>query len=192
MSQSTAPDDRMVEEKLRQLLGPFDRHLEQGGSLMAAALVVTTPGVFLALWLLLEMNSKRALGWAAGAFGVLVVLGVGWDWVVVRLACWRFDRYFPLDSPLRASAVRILREMATPSMAEEKLLRVLSSKSPSRIVRRRGDAPEPPPASPPSAPTSPAPSHPEPPSERRPGGYYDYIPLEPRITEKDRPPEQGG
>jgi hypothetical protein len=192
MSQAPPQDDRLVEEKLRQILEPYDRHLDRLATIQSLALVVVVPATFLCLWLLMDMMAKHALGWAAVGFGTTVVLALGWDALVTRLACRRFDRYFPHDSPVRGVAVRILSEMQTPSRIEEKLREKVPSAAPARIVRHSHASGQSPGTSP-AAPVPPAlpPVTPDPATGQRPGGYYDYIPLEPR-TPEEPPGEKRG
>jgi len=186
MSASTAPDDRSVEEALRRILEPLDRHLDRVNRAFALALILVIPGVFLILWLYpgSQIQGRHALGWAIGAFVLVVLLGLGWDALVARLARRRFDRHFPHGSPARAAALRVLAEMETPNRAEEKLREALSSGSPDRIVRRReaGAAGE----------AAPGPLNAPPAAGPRPGGYYDYIPLEPRTGEGQKQQDRTG
>ena len=190
MNDSPEPDERPVEKALRELLDPLDRHLERGRTLLAGALVLVVPAAFLLLWLVWDMAGKFAAGWAVVALGVLVVLGLGWEMVMERLVRWRFDRRFPHGSVTRGVALRILSQMETPNKAEEKLRGVLSSTSPERIVRHRSGSADEQPLPllelPPAQPEPPVPPASTPPSTNkatRPGGYYDYIPLEPRPVE---------
>jgi hypothetical protein len=189
MNDPTGLDERPVEEALRQILDPLDRQLEYGRTLLAAALMLVVPALFLWLWLVKDELAIRALGWSGLGFGLLLVLGFGWELLMERVVRRRFERRFPAGSPARAVALRILAQMETPSKAEEKLRDLLAATSPDRIVRHRPpeapapllelppEVPEPPPAPPASQDTNPAP---------RPGGYYDYIPLEPRSAEDEK------
>ncbi len=202
MNGSTGLDERPVEEALRKILEPLDRQLARAAMLVPLALVTVVPIVFFTLWLYHDWTGRRALITAGGACCALAALYMSWEIVAARVARWRFDRRFPPGTPARALALRILYEMETPSKAEEKLRVALASSSPDRIVRhRRGvespstvvagpstiatPGPEPsPPATVQVQPGSAAGADPGP----RPGGYYDYIPLEPRSG--DNP--QGG
>lgn len=182
-------DDREIEKGLRTILDPLDRYLNLGNFALGFALVVIVPTTFLTLWLSEVTSGKYAAGWAGGAFVIVVIFGVSWDTLIAWRARLQFDRRFPAGHPTRAQALLILNEMETPSKGEERLRESLQAASPERIIRhRRGIAeqeleeglnpPEPPrPVSPPPIATPPA----------RPGGYYDYIPLEPRSSP---PPEE--
>jgi hypothetical protein len=200
MNQAPEPDDPSVEQALRELLDPLDRHLERGRTLLAGALVLVVPAMFLLLWLVFKYEGKFALGWGIVAFAALLVLGLSWELLIGWLVCRRFNRCFPHGTATRSTALRILAEMETPSKAEEKLRGVLASAAPERIVRHRpspaatAEAHEKPPLLelPPARPDlTPSPTiHPAPTTNAtRPGGYYDYIPLEPRASE-DRPPDR--
>lgn len=172
MSASPGQDERSVEEALRQILEWLDRHLDYIHRAFALALILVIPGVFLILWLPnFEISGRRALGWAIGAFVLVVLVGIGWDALIARLARRRFDRAFPQGAAARAAALRVLPEMQTPNRAEEKLREALESASPDRIIRRREGAADAPLGLDRAAPPAAGP---------RPGGYYDYIPLEPR------------
>jgi hypothetical protein len=181
-------NESSIERALRDILEPLDRHLERGNTFLAAALLGIVPTTFFVLWLIFDLSGKHALGWAALAFGVVIVLGVCWDAVVARLARWRFNSRFPFGSPEREAALRILDEMETPSKAEERLRSMLSRSSVHRVVRRRQETALPPadavPAIDPVPPTAPlkAPQTPPPPGK---GGYYDYIPLELRQRQEE-------
>ena len=74
MDASAGPDERPIEQALRELLAPLDRHLERGRTVLAAALV---PAPFILLWLLSQIEAKHAAGWSVLTFGVLVLAGLG-------------------------------------------------------------------------------------------------------------------
>lgn len=192
-------DDREIEQALRAILDPLDRHLNLGNLALGFALVVIVPATFLILWLGELTNGKYAAGWAGGAFVIIVLLGVSWDSMVGWSARRHFNRLFPLGHPKRAVAFRMLNEMETPSKGEEKLRESLQAASPERIIRHHRDHPDKAiedgekPIDAPSPASSVSSALPPPvPPHVRPGGYYDYIPLEPRVAppleeEKDRP-----
>ncbi len=191
MNDAPGHDEALVEQALRDILDSLDRHLERGRTLLAGALVLVVPAAFLLLYLLAGVRAPVALGWGILALGGLVALGLGWEMLAERFVCWRFNRRFPEGSASRPIALRILGQMETPCRAEEKLREALSSGSPGRIVRHQPQLPGPaevapllelPPEHPAPAPAAPAAPSPATP---RPGGYYDYIPLEPR-TGDDR------
>lgn len=190
MNATSGPDDRSVERALRQILEPLDRHLDHVNRAFALALILVIPGVFLGLWLYpgSTIIGRHALGWAIGAFILVILLGIGWDALVARLARRRFDRHFPHDTPARTAALRVLTEMETPNRAEEKLREALSNASADRIVRRR----EGPPAEAPAAWAPDAPPEGRPLAGPGPGGYYDYIPLEPRTQGVQQQERAGG
>jgi hypothetical protein len=174
-------DDRPVEQALRELLAPLDRHLERGRSLLAAALVLA-PAPFILLWLLSFIEAKHAAGWSVLAFVVLVLAGLGWELLMERLVRRRFERRFPADSSERDAALRILNEIETPTRIEEKLRDALSV-SAQRVARHPpeyapSEQPQPllelPPEQPPPRSEAPPAA-----ASSKPGGYYDYIPLEP-------------
>lgn len=181
MSDPVGLKENEVERALRDILEPLDRHLERGGTFLAAALLGVVPATFFSLWLGLNFSGIRAAGWAVVALGLVVALGVGWDALVAWLARWRFDRSFPFGSPQREVALRILDEMQTPTRAEERLRASLSRTQEGRVVRRRQEEALPPvdavPAIDPVPPSGPMQAPPLPPPGK--GGYYDYIPLEP-------------
>jgi hypothetical protein len=186
----TAPslDDRSIERQLRAVLEPLDRHLEWGGTLLAAALVGVVPATFLSLWLLSPLGAKQALGWSVAAFLVVLVVGIAWDTLAARLAAWRFNRKFPEGSLAREAAMVVLAEMESPSKAEERL-RASLLRSSRRVIRHRHGRGGPPadavPAIDPAPPARPIRAPLLPPPPRRGGGYHDYIPLEP----PEKPPE---
>jgi hypothetical protein len=167
-----------VEQALRELLAPLDRHLERGRTVLAAALVLA-PAPFILLWLLSVIEAKTAAGWSVLEFGVLVLAGLGWEALMGRFVRWRFDRRFPDGSEARSAALRILGQIETPNKVEEKLLDALGAAG--QGFRRRPETEEPPPLlelppqEPEARPAAPGPA----PTAARPGGYYDYIPLEP-------------
>lgn len=179
-------DERSVEQGLRDILEPLDAHLDWASTLLAASLVGIVPAVFLLLWLVLEFSGKFALGWAAVAFLGVVLAGIVWDWMLSRMARWRFDYRFPRQSAEREAALRLLAEMESPTKAEERLRDSLSRGSIRRVVRK--PAPALPPIDavpaidpvPPAVPPSRAGMKPLPPQQ---GGYADYIPLQPRTPE---------
>lgn len=191
---STSADERHIEETLRTILGPLDRHLERGGALFMAAFLGAAPVTFLSLWLLTEVGGKKALGWAAAAVGVAILLGLAWDALVARLARWRFNAHFPAGTPTRETALRVLVEMETPSRAEHRLLELLTQ-TPARRIRRRpaGDPMPSRDAVPAIDPVPPAVGSHEAAAPASRSGYYDYIPLQPRAqNDEDRPPLQQG
>src|SRR5262245_48297459 len=110
MNASAGPDDSPVEQALRELLAPLDRHLERGRTVLAAALVLA-PGPFILLWLLSRIEAKTAAGWSVLAFGVLVLAGLAWESLMSRFIRWRFDRRFPDGSTARSAALRILNQI---------------------------------------------------------------------------------
>lgn len=187
MNASAGPDDSRVEQALRELLAPLDRHLEFGRTLLAAALVLA-PAPFILLWLLSQIEAKTAAGWSVLAFGLLVLIGFGWEVLMGRFVRWRFDRRFPAGSAARTMALHVLSEIQSPNKVEEKLRDALGGPGQGIIRHRPGPASTheplpllglPPqeevrPAAPPAAASS------------RPGGYYDYIPLEPLTGDETR------
>lgn len=193
-------DDRPVEEALREVLEPLDRQLARVSLLLPLAVVTIVPAFFFYLWLGCDYTGRRALIISGGGCCGLIAMYLSWEILASRLALRRFDRRFPPATPARAVALRVLGEMVTPSRAEEKLRVALACSSADRIVRQRrtpADTPAPDTIflSPPTvvAPTGPPhiislPDTATVPVNgqsggRRPGGYYDYIPLEPRTAE---------
>ena len=129
MTLSAKPDDRPVEQALRELLAPLDRHLERGRTVLATALVLV-PAPFLLLWLLSRIEAKHAAGWSVLAFGATVVAGLAWEVLMGRWVRWRFDRRFPAGTPARAEALGALDRLASPNKVEEKLREALASSQP--------------------------------------------------------------
>lgn len=199
MTQRT-PDEQAVEAGLREILDPLDRQLSSVSSLLPLAVVTVAPLVFFVLWLALDQSGRRSLALSVGAVFALVACYLTWEMLVARMARVRFDRRFPPGSPQRALAMQMLVEMETPSKAEDKLRLALDRASPDRIVRRRPvegvvenqqTLTEAYPETQlfPTEPTAATPEHFQ--SEPRSGGYYDYIPLEPRRVD-DQPGERKG
>src|SRR5262245_1668444 len=173
MNDPTGPNDPTVERELREILEPLDRQLARVTMLFPLALVTVAPTVFCLLWFVVDETGRRSLVITAGACCALIALYLCWEILAARIARWRFDRRFPPGSPTRAMALRILGEMETPSKAEDTLRSALAYSSPDRIVRHRKDGSDPV-VQLPTAPDETAPS------QTKLGGYYDYIPLEPR------------
>lgn len=200
MHQTTGTDERTVETALREILEPLDRQLARVTMFFPLALVTIVPTVFFILWLGYDFTGRRALVMSGGVCCSLVALYLSWEILASRLALRRFDRRFPPTTPARAIALGILTEMETPSKAEEKLRTALASISPDRIVRHRrepqdhtdtlpiGSISTDPPTI--KVGPSPQPSEEADDSGRRPGGYYDYIPLEPRPRDEGIAGEQ--
>lgn len=186
MSSPPGGDDRSVETALRDILDPLDRRLAQVSAFFPLVLVTVVPLCFFGIWFGLDTSGRRAFALAAGPCCVLLALYLGWELLSSRLALRRFNRRFPPGSAERCVALRILAEMRTPTRAEEKLRLALASTSPDRIVRASAAAPRVEPLAGPHTAIGP------PEGARRPGGYYDYIPLEPRAgtpgPEPRRPP----
>lgn len=200
MNAATDSTDRSVELALREILEPLDRQLARVAALLPLALVTLVPLVFFSLWLGADLSGRHSLVMAGGACCAIVAMYLVWELLTSRLARWRFDRCFPPGTAARAIALAILSEMETPSKAEEKLRVALASVSSDRIIRHRRSSatrfPEvafpttglpldlPAPSS--SAQVQVGSSPPVAPS-KRPGGYYDYIPLEPRTSDSSPP-----
>lgn len=179
MASNKGADERSVETTLRNILESLDAQLAWMTMVFPLALVTIVPLVFFLLWLVVDETVRHSLVKAGGVCCALVALYLTWELIASRLARYRFDSRFPPGSPDRAVALRILAEMETPSKAEETLRVALASSSPDRIVRHRrekDDAPDAPPVQGGAAGAAP-----------RPGGYYDYIPLEPRPADDSLP-----
>ena len=175
-------DEHLVEKGLRDILEPLDRQLARVTMLFPLALVTVAPTVFCVLWFIVDETGRRSLVITAGACCALIALYLCWEILAARIARWRFDRRFPPGAPGRTIALEILTEMETPSKAADTLRDALNCTSPERIVRHKKGMPDlPPPVAPPAM-DSPPPSDDAVPLPR-PGGYYDYIPLEPRPRE---------
>jgi hypothetical protein len=186
MSSPGPSDDSAIETALREMLAPLDRRLGTVATTAGLALIFGCPGVGLVLWLGTDWVWTSLLV-AFGVFCCVVAAGMYAEHHLGRWALRQFDTRFPPDSPHREQAIRILGEMESPNKAERKLLEYLEQGTPGGgIIRRRpGPSPEqvidatlhpgtpapPPPATPPVA-QEPAPG------AKKPGGYYDYIPLE--------------
>ena len=187
MNEPLATDEKPVERALREILEPLDRQLARASAFLPLGLLTIVPSVFFFFWLGLDYTGRRSLIVAGGSFCALAATYLAWEIVVARLARRRFDRRFPTGTVERSAALHMLFEMESPSRAEDKLRVALGNTSPDRIVRRRpaNEIPvtwtqeEPHPAIDP---------HPTP----RAGGYYDYIPLEPRAGDAERPGERMG
>ena len=195
MHEFPVTDEKPVEQGLREILDPLDRQLAQVTAFLPLGLVTIVPIVFFILWLFLDMTGRRSLVLSGGVFCALVAIYLTWEIAVARMARRRFDRRFPPGTPQRSTALHMLFEMETPSKAEDKLRVALASSSPDRIVRRR--PPEGTDSSvnwnPPQLDEeAPPPSTIDPTPTPRPGGYYDYIPLEPRLSDSDRTGERKG
>ena len=193
MNGSMQRDERKVEEALRAILDPLDRYLTGGSFVFGLALALLAPATFLILWVGQFTDGRVALGCAAGVFALVVVTGFACDGLAAYIARRRFNRSFPFGSADRAVALRILVEMETPSKGEERLRQALQATSPERIVRHRRDYPnqahEPTWTGNETLPETPALPSSDAPS--RPGGYYDYIPLEPRCAPPDEREARG-
>ena len=194
MNEPPIADEKPVEQALREILEPLDRQLARVSAFLPLCLVTIVPLVFFGFWLGLEMTGRRSIVLAGGVLCALVATYLTYEIVSARLARWRFDQRFPPGTPQRATAMHMLFEMESPSKAEDKLRVALASSSPDRIVRRRpADTNEPPPVwSPPTIETISDGTIVDPHLTPKPGGYYDYIPLEPRHTDSERPGERKG
>lgn len=188
MNEPLVTDEKPVERALREILEPLDRQLARVSAFLPLGLITIVPSVFFYFWLGLDQTGRRSLVIAGGAFCALVAIYLAWEIVVARMARRRFDRRFPPGTAERSAALHMLFEMESPSKAEDKLRVALGSTSPDRIVRRR-PASEVPDAWTPEASQPAIDPHPTTP---RGGGYYDYIPLEPRPGDSDRPGERMG
>src|SRR5262249_26714906 len=153
-------DERKVEEALRAILDPLDRHLTRGSFVLGLALALLAPATFLILWVGQFTDGRLALACAAGVFALVVVAGFAYDGFVAWLARRRFDRWSPLGSDDRAVALPTLVERETPSKGEERLRQVPQATSPERIIRPRPQPPEP---------AGPPPENAPPPPPARPG-----------------------
>jgi hypothetical protein len=201
MSEPFVTDEKPVERALREILAPLDRQLARVTAFLPLGLVTIVPGVFFVFWLIIDLTGRRSLVLAGGAFCALVAIYLAWEIAVARMARWRFDHRFPSGTPQRSAALHMLFEMESPSKAEDKLRVALASSSADRIVRRRpaSDAPvawttplnddTTPQAAIGNGDTTTQPAIGSTPTPR-PGGYYDYIPLEPRHSDSDRPGER--
>ncbi|MFO0881748.1 MAG: hypothetical protein U0840_31000 [Gemmataceae bacterium] len=171
-------DERPVEAALRNILDLLDRQLSAVALLFPLVIATVLPAVFFTSWLLFDWTARRALVLAGGSCCGLFAMNLAWEILVTRWALRQFEKRFPAQAPERAVALQILSEMETPSHAEEKLRTMLASISPDRIIRHRRQATE-------THPETTLPTSLEQPgmpasAGARPGGYYDYIPLEPR------------
>jgi hypothetical protein len=182
MGDPTGHDERTIESALRDILEPLDRQIARVTMLLPLALVIAAPTIFCVLWFVVDETGRRSLVMTGGACCTLIALYLCWEMLAARLARWRFDRRFPPGSPLRALALHILAEMETPSKAADDLRSALACSSPDRIVRHRKRPTDEltllPEQTPPDGVPAQAP---------RPGGYYDYIPLEPRPRQEGAP-----
>ena len=191
MSDPLATDEKPIEQALREILEPLDRQLARVTAFLPLGLVTIVPLVFFFFWIGLDYTGRRSIVLAGGVFCGLVATYLTWEIVVARMARRRFDCRFPPGTPARSTALHMLFEMESPSKAEDKLRVALAGSSPDRIVRRRPAAGD----------TSvnwtsttlddmTSPPDVEPHSTPRAGGYYDYIPLEPRPSDTDRSGER--
>jgi hypothetical protein len=184
-----ASNERLIEVRLQRVLGPLDRQIDLGNTLLAAALVIAVPGTFLGLWLMTDTGAKRALGWSVGMFAVVMVVGLVWENLIARFALWRFDRAFPKDDPLRGWAIVYLNEIDLATKAEERLRELLMRRMPP--LPRRTSTPE---SSVQVAHDAAPAIEPTPPDQvgvgtsslgPRPGSAYSFIPLEPRSPQRN-------
>ncbi len=195
MGHSTELDERRVEEVLREILDSLDRQLTWAVALMPLVILTIVPVVFFLLWHTYDWRFVRAAPTSAGLCCAFAAGYLIWVMLASRLARWRFDHRFPAGTHARALALRILAEMESPSKAEQRLLQALAGSSPDRIIRHRRIDSDTEPAEtllggPSTVVSEPpkgqvqigGPSGFESQQPSRPGGYYDYIPLEPRST----------
>ena len=192
MNEPPITDEKPVEQALREILEPLDRQLARVSAFLPLCLVTIVPLVFFGFWLGLEMTGRRSIVLAGGALCALVAVYLTYEIASARLARWRFDHRFPPGTPQRSTAMHMLFEMESPSKAEDKLRVALASSSPDRIVRRRpSDNIDTPVAwTPPSLEQMSEGTIVDPHPTPRSGGYYDYIPLEPRPTDSDHSGER--
>jgi hypothetical protein len=186
----TDPNYNLISNRLFRLLSPFDRLMERGSTLLAAALVAVIPATFLTLWLILDTGAKRAFGWSAGLFGLVVLSGILWDALVARLLLWRFNREFPPSDPTRTEAIRLLSTNRLTTRAEERLLDMIRPRTYlHRESTTTSDTSSYPPISGPAI-------EPVPPAQIQTPvlwigpqnkDTYSYIPLEPKTPPRDPP-----
>jgi hypothetical protein len=182
-------DEEQVEQVLRSIVGPLNRRLNRIYMLVGGLVVTATPLGVAVLGQVLSWWTAVLVG-VSFAFGLLATLGLALENRAGRGAAREFNRHFPVGGPRRALAIVILAQLRTRSKAEDKLQATLTALAPEEWVFRvkptdpdldlkgglaplgEGSLPQQPAA--PSAATdrdSPV---------GRPGGAYDYIPLEPR------------
>jgi hypothetical protein len=203
--------EEVIERDLREILSRLDRALHRANAALGWTVVLGGLGTFFLQWVARDQSFKTSFASGAGLCVLAAFLGSCVDEAMVWRGRSRFNTRFPPDSPDRTRALAMLDEMESPNKAEVKLRESLLGSDPSRIVRRRtGPAPEQQidaalaglaggqsPASaavttqPAAAPVSPAPAPVSSPATsvpgQRPGGYYDYVPLElPRDNPADK------
>jgi hypothetical protein len=126
LSNATPPvptDEAGIERVVRDILFPLDRELEftteWGCSIFVLLLA---PGLFLLLWLALQMNAWIALTVTLlGLFVCWIVVDTWFDRRIAHRAARTFNQRFPEGHPSRQVAIQILSEMDCPNKAQEKL-----------------------------------------------------------------------
>jgi hypothetical protein len=173
---SSPPNDAAIEIGVRDLLGALDSWLGTFSILAGLSLLLFVPGCFFLSMLYLAWYT--AVGGTLLVFFGITVAGMSLEEIRIRRAARQFNARFPPGSPARPLALRVLSQNEYPHKAEQRLLAQLnesrqSGATPEQAVQAALDqlgGAAPPPATPSSTPTGPQPT--------RPGGYYDYIPLE--------------
>jgi hypothetical protein len=184
-------DEGRVEADLRDILDRLDLRLGRWRQAFGCSTFLLGPVGFVVLLVATELRWWVSLLCAGGAFVAAQIFGAIFESLLTGAARRQFDRGFPPGSPARPVAESVLAEMETPQHAEQKLQERLAAESPDRIIRRRGggataeqavqaalDQLQGGPQVAPPAPAAPPPA--------RPGGYYDYIPLEIRPPEDEK------
>lgn len=149
MASPTSPapvDERRIEEEIRSFLGRLIQAIDRWATVLGLSMIAFIPlGIILAAnfvfhWSFWQTVVNGFLIWL-GLVIVMVVVSIRDESAKIRAAAAEFRRLYPEGSPKGEAALRILREMESPSKAEIKLLNVILGGTPDTppvpIVRRR-------------------------------------------------------
>ncbi|MBP7867267.1 MAG: hypothetical protein KA419_15120 [Acidobacteria bacterium] len=150
---SRTVDEQRIEQDLRSFLGRLIQAIDRWSVFLGLSMIFFIPlGIILASNYLLRWSFWQTVGYGSllwlGLVVIMVVLSLADESKKIRAAAAEFLRRYPGGSPEGEAALRILREMESPSKTERKLLNVILGGTPDApptenfIIRRRPGTPE--------------------------------------------------